>query len=82
MDLKVLDRLSLSGLPPMCVAPIIPVTRVSNDQDGWWVAIDGKNELTPATQRKFASFYPLDFFGLIHKQPGSDLVLVKNLFSH
>ena len=33
----------------------------------------GKTESTAATPPKFASFYPLEFSGLIHKRPGYGL---------
>ena len=41
----------------------------------------GKTESTAATPPKFASFYPLEFFGLIHKRPGYDPFFAENPFS-
>ena len=41
----------------------------------------GKTESTAATPPKFRSFYPLEFFGLIHKRPGYDPFFAENPFS-
>ena len=41
----------------------------------------GKTESTAATPPKFRSFYPLEFFGLIHKRPGYDPFFAENPFA-
>ena len=41
----------------------------------------GKTESTAATPPKFRLFYPLEFFGLIHKRPGYDPFFAENPFS-
>ena len=41
----------------------------------------GKTESTAAKPPKFASFYPLEFFGLIHKRPGYDPFFAEKPFS-
>ena len=41
----------------------------------------GKTQSTAATPPKFRSFYPLEFFGLIHKRPGYDPFFAENPFS-